>query len=202
MQADKHMNTILGHFREIAIAGFLAVVLTTSYGIYTQSVKDSEPITNWFTLNQVNVPDFYVGEDPVIAYDRLIFKDFSADITVELHAVDSESTRLICVGHKKQKYTVKTGFDVTGITLSWFMNTRCDQIKVGNYRLIAYWKIHRPGYKDITVKTLSNIFRVLSPREDLIKELLEQQGKMTIVPQKDDKLPENTESIPHELASE
>lgn len=63
-----------------------------------QEVVDSTPITEWFEITKLIVPDFYVGDNPVIQYERVIKKVVKGNwkSRVLLYNADTDRYTYIC----------------------------------------------------------------------------------------------------------
>lgn len=121
----------------------------------------SVPAESFFEPIQLNIPDHVVGENPVIFYDRIIHKEFTADWTVEVQKIQGDGSVLaVCTRYGHNIYQPEKGLPSTGPTIEWFLGEPC-VYDAGTYRVVANWTIERPeAIGDVTTRIVSNVFQV------------------------------------------
>lgn len=149
------------------ISGVLFASVVQGYTIYKElSDRSYEqiPVSVWFEPMQLYIPDFFVGEDPFITYDRKINKTFTAIWSTNLEEIlPTGGTVLRCSGFGKSQYETTRFLPQEGITLSWFMDKTC-VLHPGSYRVKATWAIgNDQGLPDKEAVLVSNVFTVQAP---------------------------------------
>lgn len=121
------------------------------------------PATAFFEPIQLEVPDFHVGENPVVFYDRVIHQDFVADWVTEVQLIQSDgSPTAVCTGGGTSIYQPEKALPEGGATIWWFVGEQCF-LGAGTYRVVANWTIERPGVSgSVTTRLASNLFKVSS----------------------------------------
>lgn len=114
----------------------------------------------WFVVSNVAVPDFIQGSDPIITYSRDVRLPFIGHWLADIHKAGSESTFPVCSGSGTSRYEPTDAMPDTGVTLSWFMDKKCD-LPPGKYILDTTWQIDPEGYPQKTTRFTSNPFTVL-----------------------------------------
>lgn len=142
----------------------LVIFALIGTGIYTYDyiatqAKNNEPIGNWFEVTQLYIPDFKVGEDVSIIYDRDIKQAYSAKWEVEIQKIEKEGLFAACSNDGISNPDPTKVLPPEGVTLSWFMQKEC-KLAAGEYRVSVTWHIQRDGYKEVDVEAVSNIFTV------------------------------------------
>lgn len=147
----------------IAVVLALVVFLTASEvsRIYRLVTLHTVPSESFFEPLQLDVPNFSVGDRPVILYDRIIHREFTADWVVEVQQVQENGSVLaVCSGSGHTIYQPEKGLPSTGVTLDWFLGRPCD-LDEGTYRVVANWVIERPeAVGNVSARLLSNVFQV------------------------------------------
>ena len=155
----------------ILLSGLLiAAILYTGYKEVGNSYYLASPIENVFEVQKVIVPDFTLGEDPNVVYERLISRSFVGDFIVEVKSPETNET--ICFnGAKGIKYSAGEEH-IPIVNLSWFLfakdlKSACPELTTGQYYLETNYTIHIEGLPDRHVVNLSNVFEVLpaTPRQ-------------------------------------
>lgn len=142
---------------------FLAVFTYQSYGHIKDQIYLASDINNVFIVHSVVVPDFILGEDPPVQYDRDILQNFIGDYRVELKFVLTGET--VCFGSGDNvKYDIGEK-SPDHITFTWFMNTVCDPRKIlpGQYYLEVNYDIRIEGSPARTYVKQSNVFTIFPP---------------------------------------
>lgn len=125
--------------------------------------RNAEPIENWFNQRTILVPDFSLGDDVNVVFDRDPVKQpFTAAWATSVISADGRLATVCDVSGFKN-YQAGETLPVTGVSLkSIFSPSPCNW-QIGKFILRTTWKISRPGYDDVIVTRSSNIFNVLPP---------------------------------------
>ena len=131
-----------------------------------QAAYEALPATDWFFVRELMVPDFVVGENPVINYDRTILKDFPGRFKIQITEA-KEKGALICVNSKDVDYIAGRQPPAV-VTFGWLFGDAewpaCSaRLVPGSYQGRVTWEIHerhRP-VKELVVRM--NVFNVLEP---------------------------------------
>src|SRR6185503_12577049 len=122
------------------------------------------PVSNVFNAHVV-VPDYNLGDNPQVQYDRTINQEFVGDFTVKLMDVKTGISE--CYGEGRGfHYDPNTPVIVnndTLDTLDWYMNSDCSHnpnVTTGQHFLETTWTIHREGLPDKYFSVDSNIFNI------------------------------------------
>lgn len=142
-----------------AYAAFVGAMAVALWFSYSNSVKESLPATDFFTVREINIPDFVEGTDPVMTYDRNIKKDFLGTFIVEIHAATASANYSVCSNSASRTYKAGEKKPET-VTLKWFVDRDC-ALKSGQYVAETTWKIEAEGYPTKEYSAVSNVFRVL-----------------------------------------
>ena len=157
-----------------AIVGTIALIAWFSY---SDAAKQAVPATDFFTVRELNIPDYVEGQDPVVVYDRTIKQEFLGTFVVEIHKADPTANYAVCSNSAVRTY--KTGEKrPETVTLKWFVDRDCG-LTPGQYVIETTWKIEAEGYPDKEYSAVSNVFRVLPKGAQLYvtPEQIEQLSK-------------------------
>jgi hypothetical protein len=149
------------HWRDVSyilLIGALLMWITTQV---QQHFRNTAPASDYFEVNQIGVPNFTVGENPKILYDRVVKQDFTAEFTAEIQ--DASSLQPVCTSTKTVNYTPEKELPVDGPTLSWLMYREPlpDCVPpVGTYRVHICWTIERLNAIPVRMCAHSNTFSV------------------------------------------
>lgn len=135
-----------------------SIVLTGWYS-YSNRVKDATPATDFFTVREINIPDFEQGDDPVMVYDRTIKRDFIGTFIVELRKAEKGVREPACANSVVRTYKIGEKPPET-VTLKWFVDRECP-LPEGQYVAEATWRIEAEGFPMKEYSAVSNVFRVL-----------------------------------------
>ena len=143
----------------------LAFVASTAFvaGLISQKLRSDIPAENWFVVNSIYVPDYRLGENPTMTYDRAIKEPFLGFWVIELEReVEGEPGRfmLYCSGNGVNDYQVTDYIPKNTVTWQWFIGKSCTVTKPGRYRLRGSWRLRRPDWPDKNVVAYSNVFKV------------------------------------------
>lgn len=143
----------------------LAILLMTSVLYLIDYVQQSNrlnvPAANWFTVNDIYVPDFKLGEDPTMVYDRTIKEPFRGFwvLEVERYLPDGKSV-LECTGSGVNDYEVADFIPKNEVRFNWFIGKRCEGLSPGKYRIRGSWKMRRDGWPEKQIIRYSNDFTI------------------------------------------
>lgn len=149
---------------ELVFAAFLVFLLTSYLKQQELDRFDAIPATDWFEVTELFVPNFVVGQDPIISYSREIKKPFQGFWVVEVERRDGRSDRerffSACSGAGTNNYVPGDYLDPDKLTWSWFIGREC-KIPPGTYRLVATWDMKVEEWGRVKrYKVLSNVFTV------------------------------------------
>jgi hypothetical protein len=139
------------------IMGFLYWQTTSEQNVL-EALK-AEPVDHWFTVRSVTIPDFTVGTDPLIQYDRQIRQPFNGTWNVEIHPVGGEADYALCNGSGISFYEPKETLPKAGVTLSWFVGKEC-KLPEGQYIAQMHWEIRPVDVPTKILQISSNNFHV------------------------------------------
>ena len=143
----------------MALTMLISTLYLTDYIRHRQ--RADVPAANWFTVNDIYVPDFAVGENPTITYDRTIKEPFRGFWVIEVERfLDDGKSVLECTGSGVNDYEVTDYLPKNSVSFEWFIGRRCDALPPGNYRLRGSWKMKRPDWPDKQVVRYSNVFQI------------------------------------------
>lgn len=147
---------------EFIIGLGLASALWVGWLAYDRWDKARYPVENIFAAS-VAVPDFTIGTDPLVIYDREIKKSFIGGFTVEIKNLQQVS---VCYGITSGlKYDKGEQLDPTVTTLSWYVYAECAKhLKVGQYYIETTYTIDAADLPRKYLTTTSNIFTVGEPK--------------------------------------
>ena len=146
---------------ELAVAFIImaSALYVTDY--IQQRSRADVPAANWFTVNDIYIPDFKLGENPVMTYDRTIKEPFRGFWVIELERfLPDGRTVLECSGSGVNDYEVTDYIPENTVSFEWFIGKRCDLIPPGSYRIRGSWKMKRDGWPDKQVIRYSNLFTI------------------------------------------
>jgi hypothetical protein len=149
---------------EVLLAGLL-VFLFTSYLQQREADRfDAIPATDWFEVNELFVPDFEFGQDPLLAYERDIRRPFQGFWVAEVESRDAQVTPerffAACTGSGTNNYDPADYLDPAKVTWSWFLDRPC-HIPPGTYRMVVTWDMKIEGSDRVKrYRAMSNVFTV------------------------------------------
>jgi hypothetical protein len=145
---------------EAVIATALAVLTIQVITHFRMIARDAVPVSAWFSVTEIFVPDHLAGTDPVMVYDRTIFENVRGFWIVEVQRREyGDLSFTECTGYGINDYDVSDVIPENKVSLSWFIGRQCN-LKPGTYRLRVSYSFKKDGWpvKDLTV--LSNTFVV------------------------------------------
>jgi hypothetical protein len=150
-------------FRILEFAVALVILMSVLYlSDYIRMRQRADvPAANWFTVNDIYVPDFKLGENPTMTYDRSIKEPFRGFWVIELERFqDDGKTVLECTGSGVNDYEVADFLPRNSVTFEWFIGRKCPSLSPGNYRMRGSWKMKRDGWPDKQIIRYSNVFKI------------------------------------------
>jgi hypothetical protein len=147
---------------EFAIAWLLFTAVVLSYNYIKQQQRELAPLDEYFIVRQIAVPNFPVGQNPVMIYDRTVNKQFRGHYTVEVQEAGTLQPIEECTGSFDINYDPDKQLPEGGPTLFWFIGHPCN-IPIGPYRLQACWDVYRENASTIHYCRPSAIFNVFDP---------------------------------------
>ena len=150
-------------FRGIELAVAVGLFASSLYliGYLQQRQRADVPAANWFTVNDIYIPDFKLGENPTITYDRTIKEPFEGFWVIEVERfLPDGRTVLECSGSGTNDYEVADYIPENAVSFEWFIGKRCENFQRGKYRLRASWKMRRDGWPDKQIIRYSNVFNI------------------------------------------
>lgn len=149
---------------EFAIAWLLFTTIVLTYQYIQDQRRELAPLSDYFEVRQIGVPNFPVGHNPVMIYDRTIKRPFRGRYTVEVQEAGTLQPIEECTGSFDINYDPDKKLPVGGPTLFWFIGHECD-IPIGTYRLEACWDIYRQNASTVHYCRPSAIFTVFDPKD-------------------------------------
>lgn len=146
---------------ELAVA---LVILTSAIYLsdYIQQRQRADvPAANWFTVNDIFIPDHKLGSNPAVTYDRTIKEPFRGFWVIELERFLADGrTVLECSGSGVNDYEIADYIPENSVSFEWFIGRRCDAIPPGKYRIRGSWKMKRDEWPDKQIIKYSNVFEI------------------------------------------
>ena len=122
--------------------------------------REQTPVSAWFEVNEVFVPDHEVGEDPVVIYDRTVHERVVGFWIAEVQRLgENGALTNVCPGSGVAEYDPGEALDAPSITLSWYMDRQCN-LGPGQYRIKTVYTFSKPDWPDKELTTASNVFTV------------------------------------------
>ena len=145
---------------EAVLAVFVVFLIVQFKDQIDARQRDALPASAWFQVNEIFVPDFRVGENPEMIYDRTVREDFRGFFVVEVQQQQANGLWFAaCSGSGASDYEQTDAIPDRTVEFSWFVNRDCN-INPGTYRLRVSWDMRRVGWPTKTTVALSNIFEV------------------------------------------
>lgn len=114
--------------------------------------------SQFFEVHQLYIPDMPAGENPAILYDRAIKTSFHGTWVAEVQMIQGSGFYSVCRGKGESNYSPQKALP-DPLTLDWFMGTKCN-LSPGKYRVEVIWNLSVPGYPNLQVTVVSNVFEV------------------------------------------
>jgi hypothetical protein len=145
---------------ELAVAIVIAIGVIYFSNLSIQQYRATIPPNAWIAINEVFVPDYAAGEDPLIIYDRTVRQNFSGLWVVEVQREEPDALfSPVCVGTGATNYSTDVVLPERRVALSWYIGKDCN-LKPGRYRLRSTWTIQMPDWPEKKTSNTSNIFTV------------------------------------------
>ena len=146
-------------FELLAALGMASFIIVISQAV-AERQQELVPPSAWFMVNEVFVPDFTAGEDPVLIYDRNVLERFDGFVIVEVQSPTSAGLWVTtCSGSTIRDFSPDEVISNNTVTWSWFIGNSCE-VEPGQYRLRITYTMTRPGWPAKRIFVLSNQFNV------------------------------------------
>ena len=129
---------------EFVIALLLFVVFLLAYPAFDTFRRSRVPVAAWFEVEPVVITDTYVGDDPLVWYERTIKKEFYGDWAVEIKDAHTEGVTA-CYGNGANLYSPERDVINNPVTLEWFIGKVCD-LPAGAYHGSVSFVLKRERY--------------------------------------------------------
>lgn len=151
------------HWKDVGYILLIGLGMMLMTDKVQQYLRDSAPASDYFVVNQIGVPNFTVGDNPKVLYDRVVMQEFNATFTAEIQ--DAATLQAVCTSTKTVNYSPEKLLPDDGPTLSWLMYREplpdCEPA-VGTYRVQICWIIERLDAIPVRTCARSNTFSVRS----------------------------------------
>lgn len=135
-----------------------------------RAARNAEPIENWLNQRSVFVPDFVLGDDVNVVFDRdPIKRSFTSEWSVTVITAD-ENLAAICDVSGFKDYEPGDTLAAIGVSMKTMFGPKPCAWTPGEFVMRATWKISREGYEDKIITRTSNPFRVLEPGAQIYVE--------------------------------
>ncbi len=149
------------HWKDVAYILVIGAMLMWSTTQIKQYMRNNAPASDYLVVNQIGIPNFTVGDNPKVLYDREVKQPFHATFTAEIQ--DAATLQSVCASTKSVNYSPEKKLPEGGPTLSWLMYREplpdC-QPPVGTYRVQICWTIERLDAVPARMCANSNTFSV------------------------------------------
>lgn len=153
--------SILHKLSYVVIGLSLALFLYSAYIEIDTAFYMNQPIENIF-ISSVVVPDFKVGDNPIVQYERTIKHTFVGDFHVEVKSADDGIT--ICSGNGIDiRYEKGELLNKNITSFDWYVGNKCSLSPLllpGQYYLETNYLISMEGFPNRYLTTKSNVFTV------------------------------------------
>lgn len=119
---------------------------------------------DYYTLNEVVVPDAVEGEEIAMNVDRDIITDFQGRYTVTARSLSDVGWNITCYMTSPWRHYQAESAPLDNVTLAWWTDGACHFLPVGLAEICTTITIRAAG--DPLVSKCSNIFRVWENVED------------------------------------
>lgn len=131
-----------------------ALLLTTSARVWLPALFD--PASSYMSSSSVEIPNFKVGEDPLVKYRLTVNKDFDGQYIVTVW--DRTTGRQLCVGSSPFPY--QTRHKGRDMPLSQYVDRNCHYVSGHTYYAVTeYKRVSERGLEDVR-SHVSNDFTV------------------------------------------
>jgi len=163
--------------QQFIVALLLFIVLFQIYPPVMKYYNSSSAISNWFVVNQFQVPSIIDrGSEVTLVYDRQILQKFEASWIVEVQEINTNgTTSTVCSGNGKSVYDPEETLPdrKVGVTLDWIIGHNQCRLSDGNYRIYIQWNIDRGiEYNIYEFVRISNVFSIVDPKKSMLLKVL------------------------------
>jgi hypothetical protein len=149
-------------FIELSAALVIVSAVISLSGEVATRQRELLPADAWLTINEVYVPNFAIGANPEMIYDRVIHENFDGFWIVEAQTATPKGLWMTeCSGNGVNEYDPTEVIPDNTVTWDWYSNGTCDLDKPGKYRLKTTYTMTRPGWPQKRIFSLSNVFTVV-----------------------------------------
>lgn len=147
-------------FFEIAAALFIVYSILNVSDRVSYRERDLIPAEAWFTVNEIYVPDYKVGSNPALIYDRIVKEPFQGFWIAEVQREEPNGLfSPACSGSGISDYEPSDYIPNNTVDWEWFIGRPC-AVGPGTYRLRVSWYMKRIGWPEKLTVAYSNVFRV------------------------------------------
>lgn len=148
----------IGKVVSFTLAGLVAAfMMHTAYEYVRYDIYLYKPMSQIFE-GHVVVPDFKVGDDPVVDYTRTIHSNFYLRATNQV--IDAVTGIPACTRQAAVFMYPNKKIDTSKLHMSYFLGT-CPPLKVGQYYIAISLDLIVDQFPDRHTTIVSNIFHVL-----------------------------------------
>ena len=139
----------------VLVAG--VVQLSTAFD---ERHRDRVPVSDWFEVDEIYVPDHKAGSNPLMIYDREVNRDFTGFWIAEVQRVKPGALfQHECSGFGTSQYSTDETIENNEVTWEWFLGRPC-AIPPGRYRLRVSYTLKVAGWPEKDLTVTSNVFTV------------------------------------------
>lgn len=118
------------------------------------------PVTRWVDFSAIEIPDYAVGEDPMMENHRAVYKPILVDYAVEI--TNAETGEEVCQGGGKGIQMQPTETDTWKGAMSRFIQNKCHtKLPPGRYFAEMLLCFYTPAGVERCLPKTSNTFEVL-----------------------------------------
>ena len=186
----KNVFDLKGFFGALLTGLAITVLILTIMVQYTQfkeakklSAFKQMPITDIFEAS-VYVPDFVVGDNPLLIYDTEKKQTFNGDFTVEIKTSDGD---IMCRGYENNiTYSRDDIISPERTSLVWFLGNQVPpdcykDLEPGLSYMEVNYTIRVEGFPDRYYKIKSNFFTIFSTNDEkMIQKIIQNYTESTI----------------------
>jgi len=162
-KTQKAIAQTTSKWKEAILGICVALILIISLDNIHRFARERASADNFFEVSRIYVPNFTVGDNPIMKYDYAIKQDFHGFYYVEIFQIHEDGKMtLACRGNGSKLYkTYMQIRDYDKTDLDWFVNNECSKYIVeGKYQIITSWIIMPDDYPSKTKFKMSNVFEV------------------------------------------
>lgn len=150
---------------QFSVAFMLCLGLINGKSFYQKSVLEHQPISEWYEVLQLAVPNYATNTTEVsVIYDRLVHRGFTSDTTIRVQNLNDKTLITECVKKIKETYAVSNIKIERALLLQEFVGEECKPRVPGVYRLSVLMDIDRgDGLSRVKLSFNSAIFEVKDP---------------------------------------